>query len=194
MEAKYSKKIYRLTRSVLAVAMKVVYHPEVIGKENIPKEGPFILAGNHKSLLDIPLVATASKKEIRFIAKEELFQNKVSSYILKILGAIPIKRNTADMTAIRNSIKLLKNNEILGIFPEGTRNKKNTVQEFKAGAAMLAVKGNCPIIPFGISGEYKIGKKIMIQFGEAIHFQRNDLKENVADHILEDKVKQLLLK
>lgn len=192
METKYSKTLYHITRNILGCAMKIAFRPEVSGIENIPLEGPFILAGNHKSLLDIPLVACTSKQEIHFIAKKELFEHKLAAFTLKKLGAIPINRNQSDIKAIRASIEVLKNKEILGIFPEGTRHKGEGLGQFKSGAAMLAVKGDCPIIPFGISGEYKLGKHITIQFGEAIRFRREDLKENAADQVLEEKVKQLL--
>lgn len=192
METTYSKKTYRLAKGSLAPLIKLVFRPEVIGQNLIPEEGPFILAGNHKSLLDIPLVAIASKKDIRFIAKEELFKTTFSNYIFTKLGAIPIKRGQADLKAIRTSIDILKNNEILGIFPEGTRHKGEGLGEFKSGTSLLAVKADCPIIPFGISGEYKIGKKIRIQFGEAIRFKKSDLKEGTADQILEEQVKKLI--
>lgn len=192
MEVNYSPKTYRLARDAVGFAMKIIFRLNIEGIENIPHEGPFILAGNHKSLLDIPLVAMASNKDIRFIAKEELFENKLAGNTLKKLGAIPIKRNQADFKAIRTSIDILKNGNILGIFPEGTRHKEEELGQFKAGASMLALKGNCPIIPFGISGEYKIGKKITIRFGKAITITKADMKENKADHQLQEQVKQLI--
>lgn len=192
MEVKYSPKTYRFARDVVGFAMKIVFRPNIEGIENIPQEGPFILAGNHKSLLDIPLVAMASKKDIRFIAKEELFHNKLAGNTLTKLGAIPIKRNQADFKAIRTSIDVLKKGNILGIFPEGTRQKGETLGQFKAGASVLALKGNCPIIPFGISGEYKIGKSITIRFGEAISINKEDVKANRADFKLQEQVKKLV--
>lgn len=108
------------------------------------------------------------------------------------LEAIPIRRGYADYKAMKSSLSILKNNEILGIFPEGTRHKGEGIGPFKAGAEVLAVKASCPIVPFGISGEYKIGEKIRIQFGEAIYFDKKDLKDGNSGHVLEEQAKKLI--
>ncbi len=194
MNKNYSKNTFKVVRSILSPLMKVTFRPQVVGVENLPKEGPFILAGNHQSILDIPLVATTTKKEIHFIAKDELFKTKLGNYLMHKLGAISIKRDKIDLEAIHKSLGILKNSEILGIFPEGTRSKDGTLQPFKSGTPMLSIKADCPIIPFGISGEYKIGKKIKIQFGEAIKFKKEDIKKGEADQTLYNQVKQLLKK
>ena len=189
----YSNKMYRLARDVLGIGMNCVYRPEILGIENLPSHGPYILAGNHKSLLDIELVAIATKQDIRFIAKEELFQKALPRFLLTKMGAIPIRRNQVDLSAIKKALEILKQEQVLGIFPEGTRHKGPGIGTFKSGAAMLSVKSKAPIIPFGISGEYKIGTHIRIQFGDAISFSRFQLKEGLADRTLEDAVKKLIL-
>lgn len=182
---------YKKVIKVLKVLMKVLYKPNVEGKENLIYESGFVLAGNHKSLLDIPLLATSVEPNVRFMGKKELFDNNICNYIFSKLGAFPVNRDGVDITAIKTAMEILRNEEVLGIFPEGTRNKTDEILlPFKEGTTRIAMKTKKPIIPFGISGEYKLGGGITIRFGEAIDF--NKIKVENENEYLRDKVMELI--
>ena len=177
---------------IIRPVFNTLYCPKVQGLENINCETGFILAGNHKSLLDIPLVATAIERNVHFMGKKELFENSICNYIFSKLGSFPVDREGIDLNAIKTSIKLLREDEILGIFPEGTRNKGEELLPFKEGTTRIAMKTKKPIIPFGISGEYKLRGGITIRFGEAIDFNKINV-ENENEY-LREKVKELVIK
>lgn len=187
----FSLEFYLKARKVINYLMKIVYKPNIEGLENLNYDSGFILAGNHKSLLDIPLVATSVDPNIHFMAKKELFDHKLGNYIFKRLGSFPVDREGFDLNAIKTAIRLLKDDQVLGIFPEGTRNKsEQLLLPFKEGTTRIAIKTKKPIIPFGISGKYKVGGGITIRFGEAIDFANINV-ENENEY-LKDKVKELI--
>lgn len=166
--------------------MNFLFELDIKGKDNVPKEGPCILAGNHISFLDSVLVGTSLERPVHFMAKEELFKLKFVETVLSKLGAFPIIRSEKDMKAMRTSIRILKNNNILGIFPEGHRNRE--LAEFKPGIMKIAKACNVSVVPFGISGQYKLGGGITLRFGSAIkNFDRDD-----NDFYLREKVKELI--
>ena len=161
---------------VLTLIGKIVFIPffhifhrlKVKGKENIPKTGGAIVCANHVSNFDPIVVAICIKRNVHFMAKAELFKNKFVSYILIKLNAFPIKRGSADITAIKNSFKLIKNGEILGIFPEGTRSKNGKPGPAEPGTATIAIKTKAPIIPIKITGSYKAFKSVKVVIGKPI--------------------------
>jgi 1-acyl-sn-glycerol-3-phosphate acyltransferase len=161
---------------VLTLIGKIVFIPffhifhrlKVKGKENIPKTGGAIVCANHVSNFDPIVVAICIKRNVHFMAKAELFKNKFVSYILIKLNAFPIKRGSADITAIKNSFKLIKNGEILGIFPEGTRSKNGKLGPAEPGTATIAIKTKAPIIPIKITGSYKAFKSVKVVIGKPI--------------------------
>ena len=96
---------------------------EVRGTEHIPARGPVVLACNHLSLLDPPVLGEAATRRIHCMAKEELFHNPIFGYIIRSLGAFPVRRGAADRNAIKHGMELLKRGEVVAVFPEGTRSK-----------------------------------------------------------------------
>ena len=190
MENKFNIKFYKNVSNILSIPIKLIFKPEVTGIENIPDK-PYILVGNHKSFWDIPLVAMYINDYIHYMAKKELFSNKINNYIFNSLGAFPIDRDCIDINAIKTCIKLLKNNNVVCIFPEGTRNKTdNILLPFKSGITKIAKKTNSLIVPFGISGEYKHKGNLRINFGEPIDCNGR----NINDECLECSVKKLIKK
>lgn len=136
---------------------------EVIGEENIPGEGPVVLASNHISNWDPIIIGAAiSKRRIYYMAKEELFKIPVLASIVRYLGAFPVKRGKGDRKALKWAFGILADNKLLGLFPEGTRSKTGELQPFQSGAAMLALKGKAQVIPTFIVGSKKV------VFGEPI--------------------------
>ena len=161
------------------ILSKIIYRVEVIGKENLPKEKAAIICPNHVHFLDGPTLIANSKRKINVLAKEELFKNKFLSNCLRMLGMYPIKRGSADIEAIKVSLKILKNNELLMIFPEGTRNGMAKGVKPKNGAVVMAIKAGVPIIPVGIIGNFKPFRKITMKIGKPIDYR--SYKDKVKD-------------
>lgn len=192
MSDKYNIKFYNNMKKFLNVPMKLFFDIKVYGLENIPEEN-YVLAGNHKSIFDIPLLITSIPDEIHFMAKKEVFDIMFFKIILNKMGTFPVNRNNVDISAIRTSLKILKENEVLGIFPEGTRNKSDDILlPFKGGVTKIASRANKLIVPFGISGEYKLGKEIDLNIGEPIDIKSIEKQEQTK--YLEERVKELVLK
>ena len=190
-EQEFDLEFYKRLKKVMDVSMYVLFKPEVLGYENVKDKHGLILAGNHKSFLDIPLVISSVSEDVHFMCKKELFDKQLLKYIFSKMGAFPVNRDGLDLKAVKTAIKLLKEDEIVGIFPEGTRNKTNEILlPFKEGTTRIAVKTKKKVIPFGISGKYKLGGGITIKFGEAIDF--NDVEEEKQNEYLHNKVKELI--
>lgn len=189
---KYNIKFYNGIKKVVGVPMKLFFDVRVNGIENIP-EGNYILAGNHKSMWDVVLLATSIPTNIRFMGKKELFKNPIFKSFFSKLGAFPVDRDNVDINAIKTSLRLLKEGETIGVFPEGTRNKtKALTLPFKEGVTRIATKTKKVIVPFGIDGDYKLGKTVNLNIGEPIDISVID-KEYQTQY-LEEKVKELILR
>ncbi|MDF2569765.1 MAG: plsC [Sporomusa sp.] len=178
--------MYNLLRYVLGIIFSIFFRWKVIGAENVPPTGGVIIAANHVSLWDPPVVGTAIPRRIHFMAKEELFANPLFGRIITNLGAFPIKRGIADRTAIRTALNLLESGSILGIFPEGTRSKNGQLGSPEPGLAMLAVKAGVPVVPAAIIGTNKVFQdghlfpQFKIIFGKPIVLSRdNGSKDNL---------------
>ncbi len=145
-----------------------LFRVQIIGEDNLPSEGACVACINHISLFD-PLVTSAVvERPIRFMGKEELFKIPVIGWYLKSINVIPVKRGSGDIGAIKSSLKALKNGEILGIFPTGTREKKNPDAPVKPGAALIALKADVPVIPIHINADYRLFSKVTITVGSAV--------------------------
>lgn len=123
------------------------------GIQNVPDKGPLIVVANHVSIWDPIVVALVLKRPIHFMAKIELFKYSFLGKLLKKLNAFPVKRGAADRTAIKHAIYILEEGKVLGIFPEGTRNKNGEkVEKSQMGAAMIALKTGTPVLPVACIG------------------------------------------
>lgn len=192
MQEKFNIKFYNRIRKLISGPFKLYFNPEVNGLENLPDK-PYILAGNHISLMDIPLLIVSIEDNIHFMAKKELFSNKMVDYVFRRMGAFPVDRNNVDIKSLKESMRILKNNQVLGIFPEGTRNNTNElILPFKPGVSNLSIKTNSLIVPFGISGEYKFRSKIKLNIGEPIDIK--NIEKSKQTEYIEEKVKKLILK
>ena len=128
---------YSVLKIILRILFKIFLRLEVKGAENIPATGPLVIASNHLSLLDPPVIGVASTRKVHFMAKQELFV-PVLGDIYKLLGAFPVKRGGADRTAIKHGIDLMLDGGVLAIFPEGTRSKTGALGKAEPGALMMA--------------------------------------------------------
>lgn len=169
--------LYKVARPLIKVFMKVAFRIEIVDSENIP-DNNCILAGNHTNNLDSLLLIASTKRTIRFLAKKELIDGKFS-FIFKNMGIIPVDRSKKNPNVTNAAIKILENNGLICIFPEGTINRTNeTIMPFKYGAVSISVKTSSPIVPFIIKGTYKIFRKnIKIKFLKPIEFNFDNLEE-----------------
>lgn len=149
---------------------KVIYRYKVVGKENVPKEGPIIICGNHKSFLDPPLIQVTCGRFARFLAKEELTKSKFLAALGKVYDVILVRKDSKEVNALKESLKTLKNGECLALFPEGTRNGLAKGEDVKDGAAFFALRSGAPVIPCGIKGGEKGNRKVTITYGEPLDF------------------------
>jgi 1-acyl-sn-glycerol-3-phosphate acyltransferase len=166
---------------VPAVAlMRLLFRLEVRGKEHVPMTGPLLLASNHVSVLDPPLVGGAAPRELHFMAKEELFRIPLFGRLIAALNARPVKRDGSDGRALKTAIRLLAEGHALLVFPEGTRGVEGRLGEGKAGAGMLAVMSGAPVVPVFVSGSGRAlpaGRavprptKVRVIFGRPLHFK-----------------------
>ncbi len=144
--------LYRACRAV-AVGASVLYYPgRVIGKENVPPEGPYILAPVHRSYVDWLLVARLTRRRLRYIVKAEVWKSKPVGRFIEALGAFPVHRSGADREALERSLQVLAGGEPLVMFPEGTRRTGPVVEDLREGVAYLALRAGVPIVPVGIAG------------------------------------------
>jgi 1-acyl-sn-glycerol-3-phosphate acyltransferase len=130
------------------------------GTENIPKEGGIVIASNHRSFADVVAITIPMKPPLKYMARDTLFKNKIVSLFIRILGAFPVKRDTASTELFKTCDEILRAGKNLVIFPEGTRQYKNKVGAGKAGVAMIAARSGADVLPCGIIFE-----------GEKLHFR-----------------------
>lgn len=156
---------YKIVKPFVKVIFTILYRPTVIGKENIPKSGPIVLAGNHTNYLDPIMLVAITNRQVHFLAKDSLFKGAIKP-IVKGMGAIPVNRKIHDKGALYNAEEYLKQSACIGIFPEGTINRTNDIiMPFKIGAVKMSKDCNSQLIPFIITGKYKLFRKsIKIEF------------------------------
>lgn len=185
--------IYSFLKVIYSVLLKIIYRPQIIGKENIPKEGALIFAGNHKHAVDPTMVMMSTNRIVHFMAKEELFKG-IHGLILKKIGLIKVRRGKSNPQAIIDAEEILSNGGTIGIFPEGTRNKgESELLKFRHGAAKIAIKTNTLIVPFAIRNKYKLLRKsVVLEFGKPINVKGMEVEE--ANEYLKNEVLNLLRK
>ncbi len=169
---------YRIVRPIITFLFKIFYLPTIRGKENIPKRGRVILAGNHTNNLDCLLLISSTKRCIHFLAKDSLYKGWKKG-IFKNMGIIPVDRSKKNKEAMDLARECLNNDLVIGIFPEGTINRTNEViMPFKMGSVKMASDTDSMIVPFIITGKYKLfRKKINIEFLKPIKINKVNLEE-----------------
>lgn len=159
---------YTFVKNAVKIYMKLRYKITVKGLENVPASGPVIITSTHISDMDPPLVAVTSKRQLAFFAKEELFKIPVLGFIISRLNAFPVSRGKSDRAALKKSVEVLEDGNMLLIFPEGTRSKTGELGEFQEGASFIAMKANAQIVPTAITGKYDRKNGVTITYGEPI--------------------------
>ena len=164
----------KIVKAILGFLMKLVYRVKIIGEENLPDSG-CIICPNHVHALDTVAIVTCSKRKIIFMAKKELFKNVILAWLGRVFEVFPVDREGHDIEAIKHSLRVLKKEEILGIYPEGTRNGIAKGKKPKNGATLIAIKAKKPIVPVGVSGSFKPFRKITITYGKPIYFSKDEI-------------------
>lgn len=160
---------YKFVRGLVSGVLHILFRVKVEGKENVPQNEAFVICANHISFFDPPMLGLCMPLNLRFMAKEELFHNKLFGALLRSLGAFPIRRGKSDVGALRTAMKMLKDGNCVTIFPEGARSKtKGVMKKGKSGAALIAAKSGVNILPVGIEGEYHLFSKMTVRIGQPI--------------------------
>lgn len=173
----------------------LVYRCKYSGQENIPEDTGVIISPNHLSYFDPPLTGSFMKKDLYFMAKQELFNMPILGFIIKRTNAFPIKRGMQDMSAFKNAFSLLNNKKALLIFPEGTRSKTGEMGKARAGAGMVACNCQVPIVPVKIINTNKMlkFKRLEIKYGKPIYPPKDYTKDDylkLSQQVL-DEIKKL---
>ncbi len=158
---------YYLGRFIAWVYLRIFYRVKVHGIGNVPGRKPFIICSNHINWMDPLTIGTSvpAAYRIHFMAKNEIFSNFIVSFLLSKVGAFPVKRENADYVAIKKAYQLLKEGQVLGLFPEGSRSKSGELQKAYNGAALIAVRSGVPVVPVAIVGPYQLFKPVHIYIG-----------------------------
>lgn len=163
-------RFYRNVRSILRFVLKIVFRVSVIGEENVPVRGGAVLCCNHTSMTDVAFLIAYCPRAVSFMAKAELFDNRLLAWLFTKMNAFPVNRKKSDKSAVKNAQVVVESGSILGIFPEGTRNKEGAPKKGKAGAAFIALGAGADIIPASVYREGNIFSKTTLRFGKPIPF------------------------
>ena len=170
---------YKTVRPLVSFLIRVLFRPQVTGLENIPKKGRILLAGNHTKWLDPVMLVGVQKRQIHFLAKEELFHG-VTKLIVNGMGCVPVNRKIHDKSALESTYQFLEKDLCIGIFPEGTINRTDDViMPFKIGAVKACSTTNTKLVPFIITGKYRLFRKgIKVEFCPPLEIGEDLEKEN----------------
>jgi 1-acyl-sn-glycerol-3-phosphate acyltransferase len=147
---------YRFVWWTVAQGARALYRVKIVGEEKLPKQGAYVVAPSHRSMMEILFVALITKRRLRYMGKESVFKLPVLGTLFRWLGGFPVARDGTDRKAVRDSMAMLDAGELLTIFPEGTRQNGPKIQPLQPGAAYLALRSNVPIVPVGVAGSEEI--------------------------------------
>lgn len=194
------KAFYFFARSILKGIVTLLYHHKAYGVENLVKGGA-IIAPNHASYLDPPLIGVSSPEEIYFLARQGLFEMPILRTLIRLLNTYPVSGTAQDLGSLKLVFSLLKEEKKIVIFPEGRRSENGKMSDIKSGIGMLAQRSQCPIIPTYIHGTFNIWKRHQVfpklwgktacVFGSPIYPQTFDhLEKKEAQYAIANSVKE----
>jgi 1-acyl-sn-glycerol-3-phosphate acyltransferase len=175
---------YRVGHVLCTLIGKLAFNHKVYGRENLIEEGPAILASNHQSYLDPPMIGICCRRDIYYLARNTLFNHKVAGWLIAKLNTVPVDRERGDISAIKAIIRLLQEGRRVIIFPEGTRSIDGRLQPARAGLGMVIAKTLAPVVPVRVFGSHEALPKsgglkfrpITVVIGKPIRFTRADLE------------------
>lgn len=195
------KLTYYIGRSLCAVFLKLFFHLKVEGAENIPARGGFLLAGNHVSYLDPVVFGVSAKRDLHFMARDTLFKGIARNLFFRSINAFPLKRNSADIGAIKEALRLLKKGEGVLVFPEGTRRVGGELGKPRAGVGFLMRMAKVPVVPafaWGTDQAMPKGSKgfkaarITVVFGRPFDIPSGkDIPDEDASRMIMDRIRQI---
>ncbi len=188
--------LYPLGRAISNGVLFPLYQFKVIGKENFPEEGGVLLCANHIHNFDPEVVGITAPRPIHFMAKEELFSVPILGKILPHINAFPVKRGMSDRGALRQGLAILKEDKVLGLFPEGTRSKTGELGEGLAGAGFFALRSNAHVVPCAIIGPYKPFKRLKVVYGKPIdmeEYRKNKATPEETTALIMNEINKLIL-
>ena len=176
-----NKLVYWITRAVLQPAIHLWFRLRRPGRRHIPS-GPLILAANHRSFLDPFVIGCCLRRQIYFVAKKELFENRLQGWFLNCLGAFPVRRGESDEESVTTALALLDRGEAVVIFPEGTRIREAGLGEPKRGVGRMALRSAAPVVPVAVIGTDRVRRrrflirpvKIAVRCGPPLRFPQVD--------------------
>lgn len=188
---------YKIIRWIFNFVTYTLIGMKVYGEEHIPDKGPFIIVCNHASYFDPPLVGTAVRHHlIHFMAKEELFRNPLMNWFLRYVHTFPVHRGRIDRRAVMESFRVLKQGEVLGIFPEGTSKDQGILGKFHDGFAGIALKAGVPVLPAAVINSRPLPKKkgpVCVIFGESVMPPKEMHADKEAVKAFTDEIRNIVL-
>jgi 1-acyl-sn-glycerol-3-phosphate acyltransferase len=180
------KPLYWFCYTLSGIIAKTVFSYHAFGRENIIEDGPAIMAANHQSYLDPPLVGITCREELYFLARKTLFEKKLLGPLISRVNALPVDLSRGDLTAVRTIINLLKDGHRTVIFPEGTRSLDGNIQPARPGIGMIIAKTLVPVVPMRIFGSFQAWPKggkiaphpVTVVVAKPIRFTQEDLSGN----------------
>jgi len=188
--------LYAVLKPLVAAFLRLVFRLRATGAEHVPRQGPLLLAANHVSVLDPPVVGSGAPRPLQFMAKAELFRIPLFGWLIRGLNAYPVEREGADAGALRHALLLLREGKALLVFPEGTRGREGTLGAGQPGAGLLAARSEAPVVPVYIRGTGVILPKgarrlrraaISVTFGPPLRFNRGRGRQHyqeISDQIM----------
>lgn len=173
---------YLISRFLIKVFAKLFWSFKTYNIDRVPDKGAVIIAGNHASYMDPPLVGCCVKRKLWFVARKTLFRNRFIGRYLRMIQAMPIDNKSADVGALKVILKKLKEGEGVVIFPEGTRSTDGELQDPKLGIGAIVLKTGVPVVPAYIQNSYdawprdsktpKFGVKVKVYYGNLLQFNK----------------------
>lgn len=187
--------MYKFGHWLCRILFDTLWRLKIIGQENIPERGGAIIASNHISFFDPPLIGSAIKREIHYLAKEELFRYPILGWIIKQVNVHPLRRGKQDIRAFKTALHLLQQGQMLLVFPEGTRSLTGELQKAKPGAAMLAVRAQVPIVPTFVwnTQQARRFRQFVVIFGKPI-FPPSEISKKEDYQIISEGIMEAIVR
>jgi len=147
---------YHVARGIVKLLLRLLTRWRVEGGENVPRQGPLLVVANHLHLVDPPLLGVSLNRRLVFVAKEELFRSRLTAYLLRRLGAFPVRRGRPNRKALRQAGQFLDEGLAVVVFPEGARSRGGQLRPAFPGAVLMAVRNGVPVLPVGLTGTEKL--------------------------------------
>ncbi len=166
--------LYRIAHGVVWILARLIFRIRVVGESYVPREGGVIVAANHNSYFDIPLLGCVLSRRADNIAKSELFSNPIVAFFFRALGGFPVRRGTIDRQAIGEAVRRLKAGHLLAMYPEGTRSKDGRLQPPKPGIGMIVAQSGVKVVPAYLRGTAPVRpfRRVTVIFGKPLDFKK----------------------